>query len=68
MSILIDKEALKVALRELIQEEPATFKNIFKEIIVEENQAIEEEALEKQAMLLLQNNFKRYDATFKALA
>ena len=68
MSVLIDKEALKEALRELIKEEPTTFKNILKEIIIEEHQGTDEANLEAKAMLLLQKNFDRYDKTFKALA
>jgi hypothetical protein len=67
MSNAIDKNMLKEALRELIQQEPATFKNILKEILNEEAQLTENE-LDAKAEILLRKNFNRYADTFKALA
>lgn len=53
---------VKEALRELILEEPSTFKSLLKEILLEE--ANRDEEFEQ----LLQKNFERFDKTFKALA
>jgi hypothetical protein len=67
MGTVIDKDMLKEALRELIEQEPSTFKNMLKEIMNEEAQLSENE-LDVKSALLLQKNFNRYAATFKALA
>lgn len=60
MSNNIDKELLKDALRELIVEEPETFKQMLKELFKKSEDAQFEE--------LIQKNFNRFDKTFKALA
>jgi hypothetical protein len=62
MTTVIDKAVLKEALRELIIEDSETFKKYLKEALNEfRNDDDEFEILIKQ-------NFKRFDATFKALA
>jgi nucleoside diphosphate kinase len=63
MTAVLDKEIVKKALRELINEEPQTFKAILKDILNEQSENSDEQ-FEK----LIQRNFKRFDATFKALA
>ncbi|MBD2751366.1 hypothetical protein [Spirosoma validum] len=63
MDLFIDKSLVKEALRELIREEPETFRLLFKEILNEES-IQSENTFEK----LIQRNFRRFDATFKALA
>jgi hypothetical protein len=62
MTAILDKELIKNALRELINEEPDTFKTILKEVLNE--QSIDNVQFEQ----LIQKNFKRFDATFNALA
>lgn len=63
MDAAIDKTMLKEALRELIQEEPDTFRNMLREIFtVSKNQ--EDDEFEQ----LIQRNFQRFDDTFRALA
>ena len=60
MTAVLDKNMVKQALRELIQEEPALFKKMLLEV-VEDTQDADFEAL-------ISNNFDRYAETFKALA
>lgn len=62
MELVVEKSMVKEALRELIIEEPSLFKTIFKEVLLENSP--EDEKFET----LIQKNFKRFDATFKALA
>ncbi len=62
MELVLDKAVIKDALRELIREEPATFRTIFREILHEDADSNSE--FER----LIQQNFKRFEATFKALA
>lgn len=59
----MDKEVLKEALRELIREEPDTFKALIKEVLTEEKKNVDEEFEQ-----LLQKNFDRFGDTFRALA
>lgn len=63
MTAILDKKLVKDALRELITEEPETFKKLLKEVLNEET--LSEDAEFEQ---LLQKNFTRFEATFKALA
>lgn len=58
MTAVLDKEIVKDALRELISEEPETFKKLLKEVLNED------EEFEQ----LIKKNFTRFEATFKALA
>lgn len=60
MTTVLDKNIVKEALRELIHEEPATFKSFLREIFTE-NQDDEFEQL-------IQKNFERFDETYRALA
>ena len=62
MTAIVDKEMLKDALRELLVEDTGTFKKNFKEILSEEKDDNEE------FNHFLKANFKRFDATFRALA
>lgn len=67
MTQVIDKEALKEALRELIKEEP----NLLNELKAEAENATKEEELPDTSQdfeKAMEKNFKRFDATFKALA
>ncbi|GHB88140.1 hypothetical protein [Persicitalea jodogahamensis] len=63
MATVLDKETVKEALRELIHEEPDTFKTLLKEIFTEENSGNDEEFDR-----LLKENFEKYGDTFRALA
>lgn len=58
----LDKETVKIALKELMQEDSFEFQAFIKKIIEESiNDDIEFEKLIKQ-------NFKKFDATYRALA
>ena len=63
MTAVLDKKVIKEALRELISEEPETFKNLLKEILNEQTSSLDSEFEH-----LIQKNFTRFEATFKALA
>ena len=62
MSAPIDKDTIKDALRELIHEEPDLFRNLLKEVLLEEKP--DDTTFEH----FIQQNFRRFDATFRALA
>lgn len=63
MTAILDTKIVKDALRELISEEPETFKKLLKEVLNEET--LSEDAEFGQ---LLKKNFTRFEAPFKALA
>lgn len=63
MDAALDKNIVKEALRELIHEEPETFKEMLKEIMAEGARSSDDEFEQ-----LIQRNFQRFDATFRALA
>lgn len=63
MTAVLDKKIVKNALRELIKEEPETFKKLLKEVLSEETLS-EDEEFEQ----LIKRNFTRFEKTFKALA
>ncbi len=63
MTTVLDKDIVKQALRELIREEPATFRTLLKEVFVEE-QISRKEKFDQ----LLKKNFQRFDKTYRALA
>ncbi len=63
MTAILDKQLVKDALRELINEEPQKFKDMLKDLLNEQSLDSNDEF--KQ---FIQKNFKRFDATFKALA
>ena len=64
MTTVLDKNVVKQALRELIQEEPELFKKMMMEAVVEEVKTSQDSDFEE----LIRKNFNRYEATFKALA
>jgi hypothetical protein len=64
MTTVLDKNVVKQALRELIQEEPELFKKMLMEAVVEEVKTSQDSDFEE----LIRKNFNRYEATFKALA
>lgn len=64
MTATIDKNMLKQALRELIHEEPVTFKTLLKEILKEE----QNQTSDKEFEMLISKNFERFGDTFRALA
>lgn len=64
MTAVLDKDIIKQALRELIQEEPELFKKMWVETVVEEAKTYQETDFEE----LIRKNFNRYEETFKALA
>ena len=63
MTAVLDKKIVKDALRELITEEPETFKKLLREILSEET-LNEDDEFEQ----LIKKNFTRFEKTFKALA
>lgn len=63
MTAVLDKKIVKDALRELITEEPETFKKLLKEVLSEDTLS-EDEEFEQ----LIKKNFTRFEKTFKALA
>lgn len=64
MTAVLDKTLIKQALRELIHEEPDTFKGFLKDILRESSEISEEEQFDA----LIQKNFQRFGETFRALA
>jgi hypothetical protein len=67
MTAIIDKGVVKQALKELIQEDPATFKALLKEVLNESFLTANQEE-DAEIEQLIYKNFDRYSATFKALA
>lgn len=70
MTTVLDKDIVKQALRELIREEPATFRTLLKEVFVEEQISEAEEQICRKEKFdqLLKKNFQRFDKTYRALA
>lgn len=64
MTAVLDKNIVKQALRELIQEEPELFKKMLLETAIEEAKTSQDADFEA----LIRKNFDRYEETFKALA
>lgn len=62
MSSLKDKTIVKEALKEIINEDPQFFKQLLVNLLKDDT--ITKEELESS----VKKNFKRFDATFKALA
>lgn len=67
---LTDKDLVKAALIEVIEERPELFKAIFKEIIAEgkANSLFDEEAHLQELDAIITKDFNRFDKVFKALA
>jgi len=65
-----DKEILKSALAELIQEQPSLFKEVIREILEENKIIVSDEQLERRKRLeaILEEDFSQYDDVFRALA
>ncbi len=73
METTIERNLLKSVLMELLQENRVLFKELFTEILTEkgilkpENQR-HEMSREEKLTLLIDENFKKYEVVFKALA
>jgi hypothetical protein len=69
-AILNDREMLKLAIIDAMEERPELFKSLLKEIIAEGKASIltEEEAHLQELDAIITNDFKRFDKVFKALA
>ena len=67
---LTDREMVKAALIEVIEERPELFKAILKEIIAEgkANSLFDEESHLQELDAIISKDFKRFDKVFKALA
>jgi hypothetical protein len=67
---LTEKDTVKAALIELIEERPELFKAILKEIIAEgkADSLFDEEAHLQELDTIITKDFKRFDKVFKALA
>ena len=66
----IKKEELKILIKEIIKEDRNLFKEIIKEILIE-NQIIissEQAARKKKLEAMINEDFDKYDDVFKALA
>jgi hypothetical protein len=63
MTTVLDKNIVKEALRELIHEEPSTFKSLLREIFIEKQNSGDDEFEQ-----LINKNFERFEDTYKALA
>jgi hypothetical protein len=65
-----DKEILKSALAELIQEKPALFKEVIQEILEENKIIISDEQLARRQRLeaIIEEDFSQHDEVFRALA
>ncbi|MEZ0538277.1 hypothetical protein [Fibrella arboris] len=64
MTKVVDKGLVKEALRELIQEEPELFRSMLKGLLTETTNTVDDVEFNQ----LMQHNFQRFDATFRALA
>jgi len=66
----IDKSVLKAIIREIIKEDISLFKDTIKEILVENQIIVSSEQKERRERLekLINDDFKKYDEVFKALA
>lgn len=62
-NLALDKELVKAALKEILIEDPALIKKALQELISEDKDS-EHELIQH----FLDNNFKRFDKTFKALS
>ena len=70
MNAVLDKDMVKEALRELIHEEPETFKTMLKEILAEMLQQDDTAKQTKRQRLeqIVNEDFAEYEAVFRALA
>lgn len=66
----IDKSVLKSVIKEIILEDISLFKDVLKEILVENQIIVSNEQQERRERLekLIDDDFKKYDEVFKALA
>lgn len=66
----IDKSVLKSIIREIIKEDISLFKDTIKEILLENQIIVSNEQKERRERLekLINDDFKKYDDVFKALA
>lgn len=66
----IDKNLLKEIIKEIIKEDISLFKETIKEILVEHKVIVSEQQAERRKRLekLIDDDFKKYDEVFKALA
>lgn len=66
----IDRTALKALIKEILKEDINLFKDVIKEILIE-NQVIvskEQEERRKRLEKMIADDFDKYDEVFKALA
>ena len=65
-----DKILLKSIIKEILKEDISLFKDTIKEILVENQIIVSNEQREKRNRIeqLIEDDFKQYDAVFKALA
>ena len=66
----IDKSVLKSIIREIIKEDISLFKETIKEILVENQIIVSKEQKDRRERLekLIDDDFRKYDEVFKALA
>lgn len=62
-NVILDKETVKNAVKELIAEDPNIIRQALKEIFT-----LDQESENQELQLLIKKNFERFDKTFKALA
>ena len=68
--LTVDKNSLKAAFSEMLLENRDFFKNIIREVINEKisNSSIDADSEMRYIDTLIDEDFKKYDAVFKALA
>jgi hypothetical protein len=66
----IDRSALKVVITEILLENPKYFKELIKELLVENQIIITEEQADRRKRLerMIDEDFDKYDEVFKSLA
>jgi hypothetical protein len=66
----VDKEALKFVVAEIIMENPKYFKEIIREILLENKIIVDEEQAERRKRLekMINEDFDKYDEVFQSLA
>jgi uncharacterized membrane protein len=65
-----DRAVLKSIIKEMMQEDKSSFKEMLKEILVENQIIVSDEQAERRKRLesIIEDDFKKYDEVFRALA
>lgn len=65
----IDKAQLKSAIKEVLAEDPALFKSVVREILMDHQVIVSEDQRERRARVekMIDEDFDQYDKVFKSL-